>query len=91
MESDHQACIEECFGPALTVIGIQFGFLLGGTVVIETVFGLPGLGKYVVVSIYNRDYPAVQGCVLFMAVLYLIINLIVDILYPYFDPRIEYQ
>ena len=83
--------LKNAFGPTLTVVGIQFGFLLGGTVVIETVFGLPGLGKYVVVSIYNRDYPAVQGCVLFIAMLYLIINLVVDILYPYFDPRIEYQ
>ncbi len=83
--------LKNAFGPTLTAIGLQVGNLLGGAVVTETVFGLPGLGKYVVVSIYNRDYPAVQGCILFIALVYCFVNLLVDILYPYFDPRIEYH
>lgn len=83
--------LKNAFGPTLTTIGIQYGRLLGGAVVTETVFSLPGLGKYVVVSIYARDYPVVQGCILFIALIYVIINLAVDLLYSYFDPRIEYQ
>ena len=83
--------LKNAFAPTLTSIGIQYGMLLGGAVVIETVFSLPGLGKYLVVSIYGRDYPVVQGCILFIALICMAINLIVDILYAYFDPRIEYQ
>ena len=83
--------LKNAFGPTLTTIGIQYGRLLGGAVVTETVFSLPGLGKYVVVSIAARDYPSVQGCILFMALVYVGINLLVDLLYCYFDPRIEYQ
>ncbi|MBW1690642.1 MAG: ABC transporter permease [Deltaproteobacteria bacterium] len=83
--------LKNAFGPTLTTIGIQYGRLLGGAVVTETVFSLPGLGKYVVVSIYARDYPVVQGCILFIALIYVVINLVVDLLYSYFDPRIEYQ
>jgi len=83
--------LKNAFGPTLTTIGIQFGTLLGGAVVTESVFSLPGLGQYVVTSIYGRDYPVVQGCILFMAIVYVIINLVVDLLYAYFDPRIEYQ
>jgi peptide/nickel transport system permease protein len=83
--------LKNAFGPTLTVIGIQYGRLLGGAVVTETVFSLPGLGKYLVVSIYARDYPVLQGCLLFIALVYVIINLAVDLLYSYFDPRIEYQ
>jgi peptide/nickel transport system permease protein len=83
--------LKNAFGPTLTIIGIQYGRLLGGAVVTETVFSLPGLGRYVVVSIYGRDYPVVQGCILFIALVYVVINLIVDLLYTYFDPRIEYR
>ena len=83
--------LKNAFGPTLTVIGIQYGRLLGGAVVTETVFSLPGLGKYLVVSIYARDYPVLQGCLLFVALVYVVINLAVDLLYCYFDPRIEYQ
>lgn len=83
--------LKNAFAPALTTIGIQFGALLGGAVVTETVFSLPGLGKYIVVSIYMRDYPVVQGSILFLAVVYVLINLMVDLLYGYFDPRIEYN
>ena len=83
--------LKNAFAPTLTTIGIQYGMLLGGAVVTETVFSLPGLGKYMVVSIYMRDYPVVQGCILFVALVYLFINLVVDLLYAYFDPRIEYR
>lgn len=83
--------LKNAFAPTLTIIGIQYGMLLGGSVVTELVFSLPGLGKFLVGSIFARDYPAVQGCILFIALVYAIINLTVDILYPYFDPRIEYE
>ena len=82
--------LKNAFAPTLTTIGIQYGALLGGAVVTETVFNLPGIGKYVVNAISERDYPVVQGCLLYMALVYLVINLLVDILYVYFDPRIEY-
>ncbi len=82
--------LKNAFAPTLTTIGIQYGGLLGGAVVTETVFNLPGVGKYVVNAISVRDYPVVQGSILYMALVYLVINLVVDILYVYFDPRIEY-
>lgn len=83
--------LKNAFAPTLTTIGTQYGMLLGGAVVTETVFSLPGLGKYIVVAINMRDYPVVQGTILFIAVVYVLINLIVDLLYGFFDPRIEYQ
>lgn len=81
--------LKNAFGPTLITIGIQYGRLLGGAVVTETVFTLPGLGKYLLVSIYGRDYPAVQGCILLIALVYIVINLLVDIFLCYFDPRIK--
>ncbi len=83
--------LKNAFGPTLTTIGLQTGALLGGAVVTESVFSLPGLGKYLVLSIYARDYPVVQGCILFIALVYMVVNLIVDVLYVYFDPRITYN
>jgi len=82
--------LKNAFGPILTVIGLEVGFLLGGAVVTETVFSLPGIGRLVVFSIYNRDYPMVQGCILFISLVYLTVSLIVDLLYGFFDPRIKY-
>ncbi len=82
--------LKNAFAPTLTTIGIQYGMLLGGAVVTETVFGLPGLGRFVVQSIYSRDYPAVQGCILFIALVYMLVNLAVDVLYKVFDPRVKY-
>jgi peptide/nickel transport system permease protein len=75
--------------PLVTVIGINMGILLGGTAVIETVFVLPGVGQLVVRSLYNRDLPVIQGLILYVAVVYVLINLIVDILYTYLDPRLR--
>ena len=76
--------------PIITLVGMQMGSLLGGTVVIEQIFSIPGLGQYVLTGISQRDYPVVQGGVLFIAFVYVIINLLVDILYTYVDPRIQY-
>ena len=75
--------------PIITVVGIQFGNLLGGAVVTETVFAIPGLGKYMIDSIKARNYPVVQGGVLMLAIIFSIVNLGVDILYAYADPRIR--
>ncbi len=77
--------------PIITLVGMQMGSLLGGTVVIEQIFSIPGLGQYVLTGISQRDYPVVQGGVLFIAFVYVIINLFVDILYTYVDPRIQYN
>jgi len=76
--------------PVVTVVGLQIGILLGGTVVIEEVFTLPGVGRLVLWSIYQRDYPLTQSTILFVAVLFMTINLAVDLLYGYLDPRIRY-
>ncbi len=81
--------LPNAFGPALTVIGLILGHLLAGAAVIETVFTLPGMGRLLVESIYARDYPVVQGCLLLIALLYVLVNLIVDLLYPVFDPRVK--
>lgn len=77
--------------PIVTLVGMQIGSLLGGAVVIEQIFSLPGLGLMTLTGINNRDYPVVQGCVLFIAFIYVLVNLIVDILYAYIDPRISYD
>lgn len=76
--------------PAMTVLGIAMAGLLGGSVVIETVFNLPGMGRLVVQSITRRDFPVIQGVVLLTAVIQLSVMLIVDILYVYVDPRVRY-
>lgn len=77
------------FAPTLTLIGLMLGNLLGGIAALETVFTLPGLGRLLVESIYARDYPVVQGCLLLTAAVFVIVNLIVDLLYPIFDPRVS--
>jgi peptide/nickel transport system permease protein len=76
------------FAPTLTLVGLTLGHLLGGVAVIETVFTLPGLGRLMVDSVLSRDYPVVQGCLLFTAVVYVVVNLVVDLCYPIFDPRV---
>ena len=77
--------------PIITVIGVQVGYLLGGAVVTEEVFTLPGVGRLVLNAVYERDYPLVQGTILFIAVLFMLSNLAVDLLYAYLDPRIRYE
>jgi len=77
--------------PIVTVIGIQLGYLLGGAVIIEAIFGIPGVGRLALDGINMRDYPVVQGTVLFITVVFVFINLAVDVLYAYIDPRIHYD
>lgn len=77
--------------PILTIIGLQIGVLLGGTVIIEQIFSLPGLGQLVLTGINQRDFTVVQGAILFIAFVFVIINLLVDLLYSYLDPRITYK
>ncbi|HEY7517028.1 MAG TPA: ABC transporter permease [Methylomirabilota bacterium] len=76
--------------PIVTVVGLQIGILLGGSVVVEEVFTLPGVGRLVLWSIYQRDYPLTQSTILFVAVMFMTVNLVVDMLYAYLDPRIRY-
>jgi len=77
--------------PVITAIGLQFGALIGGAVLTETVFSWPGIGRLLVDSIFARDYPVVQGVVLMLAVAFIVVNLLVDLLYAYVDPRIRYN
>lgn len=76
--------------PIVTVVGMTFSVLLGGAIAIEMVFNLPGIGRLLMNAVLRRDYPLIQGIVLFIAAAYIIINLIVDLIYVYIDPRIEY-
>jgi peptide/nickel transport system permease protein len=75
--------------PTVTVVGLQIGTLLGGNMIVETVFGWPGLGRLVVNAIFQRDFPLVQGAVMVYAFTFVIANLIVDVLYTYLNPKIE--
>ena len=77
--------------PVVTVVGLQYGFLLGGAVVTETIFAWPGVGRLAMTAILQRDYPVVQGCVLLVAVVFVLVNLAVDLLYGWLDPRIRYE
>ena len=77
--------------PVMTIVGLQFGHLLSGAMLTESIFAVPGLGRLMVTSIMARDYPMVQGAVLFVATAFSIVNLLVDILYAYVDPRIKAQ
>ncbi|NLJ76290.1 MAG: ABC transporter permease [Peptococcaceae bacterium] len=82
--------LKNAFIPVITVIGMQLGHLLEGTVIVESIFAWPGLGKLLVDSIYARDYAVIQACVLMFAVFFVLINLLVDLLYIILDPRIRY-
>jgi peptide/nickel transport system permease protein len=76
--------------PVVTVIGIEFAFLIGGLVVTETVFNLPGVARFLVEAILWRDYPVVQNLVMFIAIVVILSNLVVDLLYGVLDPRVRY-
>ena len=75
--------------PVVTILGLQFGNLVAGAVVIEVIFGRNGVGSYLVQAITAKDIPAVQGVVLFVAVLYIVVNLLVELIYGFLDPRIR--
>ena len=77
--------------PVVTIVGIQIGQIASGTVIMETIFGLPGMGRFLVDAIYQRDYPVVQGVNLLIASIIVCVNLLVDMTYAYLDPRIRYQ
>ncbi|SMH53743.1 ABC transporter permease [Mesorhizobium australicum] len=79
------------FGPTWTLLGLIMGNLLAGVAVIETVFTIPGLGRLLVEAIFARDYPVIQGCLLFIAAIYVLVNLLIDLMYPLFDPRVTAQ
>jgi len=77
--------------PVVTIVGLQFGSVLTGTIITETIFAWPGVGRLLIQAISFRDYPLVQGCILFIAVTYVVMNLLVDLLYGWLDPRIRYE
>ena len=77
--------------PIVTIVGLQFGSVLTGTVITETIFAWPGIGRLLIQSIGFRDYPLVQGCILLIAVTYVAMNLLTDVAYGWLDPRIRLQ
>ncbi len=87
----NQHALKNALIPVITVIGLQFGYLLGGAVLTESIFSITGVGRLMVDSIKSRDYPIVQGGVLFIAITFSVVNLCVDILYAFVDPRIKSQ
>ncbi len=87
----YKHALKNAFAPTLTVIGFQIGAVIGGSIIFETIFTLPGIGQMIYTAIGDRDYPVVQGCLLVIAFSFVFVNLIVDLLYSYFDPRITYE
>jgi len=77
--------------PFVTVVGLMAAAFIGGTVVTEAVFTYPGIGRLLIQAIGTRDYPLIQGCILFILIVHVLINLLVDVLYAYIDPRIDYS
>ncbi len=77
--------------PVLTIIGLQMGLLLGGAILTETIFGWPGVGRYIYEAINFRDYPVIQSGILVVAFIFVMINLVIDVLYSLIDPRIKYD
>jgi ABC-type dipeptide/oligopeptide/nickel transport system permease component len=77
--------------PVVTIIGLQFGAVLTGTIITETIFAWPGVGRLLIQAINFRDYPLVQGCILFISLTYVMMNLITDLTYGLLDPRIRYE
>ena len=77
--------------PVMTIFGLQFGYLVGGTVVVETVFAIPGMGQLLIQSITARDYPVVQAITVISAFFVIMVNLLVDLSYSFLDPRVTYE
>ena len=75
--------------PVVTILGLELGALISGSVVTESIFLIPGFGRLIIEAISRRDYPVIQGVALFSAVAYIVINLVVDVLYLYLDPRLR--
>ena len=87
----YKHAVRNAMVPVVTVIGLNFGLLLAGAILTETVFSWPGLGRLVVEAVYERDYPLVVGSILVFAIIFVFVNLITDIFYTYIDPRIHYD
>ena len=77
--------------PIITILGLQFGTLLAGTIVTESIFSWPGIGRLAVQAISARDYPLLQGCILMIAVSYVLVNLLTDLVYAFVDPRVRFE
>ena len=92
--SEHNVIVKHALSngliPVITIVGLQLGFVLGGSVLIEIVFNLPGLGRLLIDAVFSRDFPVIQGAVLVYAIIFILVNLLVDLLYAYVDPRITY-
>jgi ABC-type dipeptide/oligopeptide/nickel transport system permease component len=86
----YKHALRNALNPVITIIGLEFGFLLGGAVIVESVFALPGVGMLMVNAIFNRDYPVVQGGMLMIAILFVLVNLLTDLVYGLVNPRIRY-
>jgi glutathione transport system permease protein len=84
-------CLRNALIPVVTMMGLQFGFLLGGSIVVEAVFNWPGLGRLLVDAIEMRDYPIIQTLVLLFSLEFILINLVVDVLYGFINPTIRYK
>lgn len=87
----HKHALKNAMIPVVTVFGLEFGYMLGGAVLTETVFSLPGIGRLMVEGIFQRDYPIVQGAMLLVATTFVLVNLLTDIAYAFFDPQIRYE
>ena len=83
--------IKNAFIPVVTIIGLQVGVAISGTIIIETIFNMPGVGRYLVGAITQRDYPSIQGVVLVLATVVVLVNLLIDLAYGWLDPRIRYS
>ena len=84
-----QHALRNALIPVVTVAGVQFGYIVGGIVVVEDVFTLPGVGRLLLDAIFQRDYPVVQGLILILAAAFMLLNMMVDLLYPVLDPRLR--
>jgi peptide/nickel transport system permease protein len=87
----YRHALRNAINPVITLVGLQFGLLLAGAVVVETVFSLPGIGRLMVTAIFSRDYPMIQGGMLLVAVGFVLVNLLTDLTYAWVNPRIRYQ
>jgi ABC-type dipeptide/oligopeptide/nickel transport system permease component len=83
--------LRNAINPVITLVGLQFGFLLAGAVIVETVFALPGVGRLMVTAIFSRDYPVIQGGLLVIAVAFVLVNLLTDLTYGWVNPRVRYE
>ncbi|HLN14208.1 MAG TPA: ABC transporter permease, partial [bacterium] len=86
----YRHALRNALNPVITVVGLQFGFLMAGAVIVETVFALPGVGRLMVTAIFSRDYPVIQGGLLLIAVAFVAVNLLIDLAYAWINPRIRY-